>query len=306
MHTRSMPTVRQNVVSRLTRLYPFYSGCGSFANSALVQRLAGSSHESTWARVPGGEVLAPLEDYVGRAAYYAGELDRKITWICSRLIRPGDTVLDIGANIGMITVAMAKLVGSEGRVHSFEPNPSMIGLLRQAIARNHLSNVRLHPVALGPQPATLELRIPRMNSGAASLVRNRHDSDCEIVNVPVRQLDSVAMSEGIRSIRLIKIDVEGYEAEVLRGADTLLERMRPDAILFELNEHVEGPIHNVPVIKILMERDYEFLAIQRSFVRMRLERFVPGSAHTLVGHDFLAVARGASHNDIISRMNVAI
>ncbi len=272
------------------------------ANHPFIQLLAGITHESAWARVPGGEVLAPLGDFVGRAAYYTGELDRKLTWICSRLIRPGDTVLDIGANIGMVTILLARLTGEEGRVHAFEPNPRLIRLLRQVIDRNHLTNVKLHPIALGPESATLELRIPKLNSGAASLVRNRGMSDCEVVRVAVEQLSAVAAREDIQSVRLIKIDVEGYEAEVLRGADELFQRARPEAILFELNDDIDGPLCEVPVIKTLMEHDYGFLAISRSLLRMRLQRFDPRIANKSVGHDILAVAHGDHYLDIVSRM----
>jgi hypothetical protein len=149
------------------------------------------------------------------------------------------------------------------------------------------------------------LRIPKLNAGAASLVRNRDLSDCEVVQVAVETLSSVTEKEGIKSVRLIKIDVEGYEAEVLSGADLLLRNVRPDAILFELNEHIEGAIREQPVIKMLSERDYAFLAIPRALLRMRLQPFDPQVTNKLVGHDFLAVARGVQYPDILSRLKVS-
>lgn len=173
-----MPTLRQRVVSSVLRTYPFYSGCGRIANHPFVASLAGTSNEETWARVPGGEVLAPLDDLMGRAAYYAGEHDRKITWICRKLIRRGDTVLDIGANLGMVTVHMASLVGRSGMVHAFEPNPRLVGLLSRAIDRNCLPQVKLHEFGLGPEESTLELRIPQSNTGEGSFVHNRDMEDC--------------------------------------------------------------------------------------------------------------------------------
>ena len=81
-----MPSLRQSLVASLSRRYPLYSGCGLIANSAALRRLAGESHESVWSKVPGGEVLASLDDYVGRSAFYVGELDRKITWICRQVV----------------------------------------------------------------------------------------------------------------------------------------------------------------------------------------------------------------------------
>jgi FkbM family methyltransferase len=298
-----MPTFRQTLVSSLTRLYPFYSGCGTLANSSLVQKLAGTNRETTWAHVRGGEVLAPLADFVGRAAYYTGDLDRKITWICSKLIRPGDTVLDIGANIGLITVLMARLVGQTGHVHAFEPNPMLVQLLRDVIEHNGFEHVRLHPVALGSHADTLDLYIPRNNCGSASLVRRREFGDCDLISVSVEQLSNIATQNSIRSVRLIKIDVEGFEAEVLRGARTWLQSTRPDAILFELNEHIEGRFCEHPLIEMLTEHDYGFAAIPRQLVRMRLKLLDPANVGTMIGHDLLAVARGDQYHDILARVN---
>ncbi len=230
-----MPTIRQSLIASLTRLYPLYSGCGTFANKPFVQMLAGTSSERLWSRVPGGEVLAPLNDYVGRAAFYVGDLDRKITWICNQIVRPGDTVLDIGANIGMVTLWLSKLVGENGKVHAFEPNPELQKMLEETFAHNSVANVCLHRTALGSEQGLLELRIPRVNAGAASLARNQSLSDCDVVKVPVKPLSKIVAEEDIKSIRLIKIDVEGFEAEVFKGGQEVLSSIRPEAILFELN-----------------------------------------------------------------------
>jgi FkbM family methyltransferase len=270
-----MPTLRQRVVSSVLRTYPFYSGCGKIANHPWVAALAGASKEEAWARVPGGQVLAPLDDLMGRAAYYAGEHDRKITWICRKLIRRGDTVLDIGANIGMVTVHMAKLVGGDGVVHAFEPNPRVVGLLRRALERNCLPQVKLHEFGLGPAESTLELRVPRSDTGEGSFVRNRETNDCLSVQVRVRKLDDVAKEQDIRRVSLLKIDVEGFEESVFRGAQLFLERVRPEAILFEVIESISGPVSDAPVFRILLDLGYTFLSIPRTMVVMRLQPFDP-------------------------------
>ncbi len=293
-----MPTFRQSFVAHLARRYPLYSGCGSLANSAMLRRLAGESDESVWSRVPGGEVLASLDDYVGRSAFYLGELDRKITWICGRIVRPGDVVLDIGANIGMVTVWLSKLVGPKGRVHSFEPNPLLCERLVAAVDRNGLSNVQLHPFALGPATSELSLCIPIDNAGAASLVRRADPSRSRTISVPVRRLSDVAESEGIEAIRFIKIDVEGFEDQVLEGGRNLIERVRPEAILFEMNAPAGQRVGDQPVVRLLKEYRYGFFAVPRRTVRMRLAAFDPDVVSSLEGHDVLAVARGPGFDSI--------
>jgi len=287
-----MPTVRQSLVATLLHRYPFFSGCGTVANHKITQRLAGPSIEQAWTSVPGGKILVSLGDYVGRAAYYAGELDRKITWICQRLVRPGDTVLDIGANIGLVTLWMSSLVGESGRVHAFEPNPILQEMLEKTFHRNGCSNVQLHRMALGSEEGTLDLWIPQNNAGAGSLILNREVEDCHVVPVPVHTLSSVLGQERIDSVRLIKIDAEGFEEEVLRGALDFLETVRPEAILFEHSEQTEGPVSSQPVISLLRDLEYDFFSIPKFMFRMRLHRFDPDSAEEITGHDLLAAPKG--------------
>jgi FkbM family methyltransferase len=285
-----MPSIRQLMVSKLERAYPFYSGCGSLANSPLTRFFSGSKSVSAWSSVPGGEVLANLDDYVGRAAFFVGDLDRKITWICKKIAREGDTVIDIGANIGIVTVLLAKLVGKLGHVHSFEPNPSLSSSIRQAIKRNQINNTTVHAVALGSKNETLELIIPKGNAGAASLIRDSNRSESDIVNVPVVPLDQLCKEKNINSIRLIKIDVEGFEYEVFLGAQHVLSNIKPDAILFEMNNRTSDNFYEEPLIKLLYSFGYEFLSIPKSFVKMKTHH-IAKDAKTVDSHDFLAIRK---------------
>ena len=103
--------MRAEAIAKVTRLYPFLSGCGSLANHRLIDRLAGKPKREAWAEVEGGRLLVSLDDYVGRSAFYVGDLDRKVSAVVDRFVRPGDTVLDIGANIGLVSLRVAKRVG---------------------------------------------------------------------------------------------------------------------------------------------------------------------------------------------------
>jgi FkbM family methyltransferase len=133
-------------------------------------------------------------------------------------LRPGQTVVDIGANIGYFTAHLARAVGPAGTVHAFEPAPANLALLRHNLALNQLDQVVVHPVALGEQPGEATLHLSDFNGGMHRL----YDSVCcegEAVSVPVQCLDDL-FAPG--SVALIKIDVEGYEQAVLRGARRLL------------------------------------------------------------------------------------
>ena len=253
--------------AKLGRLYPFFSGNFSLVNSPRFKRLVRMPDELAWCPSPGGHILVPLSDDVGRCIFLTGDYDRKITWICRRLLRPGDTALDIGANLGVVTLAMAKFVGPTGRVHAFEPNPSMQKLLGQSIARSY-RNVTLHNFALGAEDAMLELHVPPSNVGAGSFVNHRNTSNAGIVKCQVRKLSDIAESEGINEIRLIKIDVEGFENEVLIGANSVLSELRPDAIILETNQVSDTPFYDLPPIATLRRHRYRLLAIPKALILM--------------------------------------
>ncbi len=290
-----MPTFRQIVMSKVLRLYPLYSGSGSLANHALVLKLAGESKELAWAKVHGGYFApAPLDDYVGRAVYYSGELDRKITWVISKVVRPGDLVLDIGANLGLISMILAKLVQPSGKVLAFEPIPYMQTLIRKAIEKNGINNIELFPIALGASPGLLTLNIPQGHFGRSSLVQNYQGENCESCSVPVETLsDIMRRGKFIQKIRLIKIDVEGFEPEVLKGAKEVFELNKPDVILFESNLPDKS---NDPSFAILGSYGYNFLSLPKAKLKMKIKPFLPSTP--TVAHDFIAVRQGSTYDEI--------
>jgi FkbM family methyltransferase len=174
------------------------------------------------------------------------------------------------------------------------------------IEHNRLENVVLHPVALGAAESELELRIPRGNAGGASLVRSLHTTDFDCCVVPVHTLSNIATTSGIEQIRFIKIDVEGFESEVFRGARDLLSRQVPDAILFELNLRTTSTLKEEPVIKLLAESGYRFMAIPKSLLKTRVRPFDIGTTNELPGHDVLAIAQGQRYDDICARVGAIV
>jgi FkbM family methyltransferase len=295
-----MPTIRQSTLAALTRRYPFYSGCGTFANHAVIRALSGPVTDSrAWAHIPGGEIQVDLNEYVGRAAFYVGDLDRKITWICAQIVRPGDTVIDVGANIGLVTVWLSALVGLRGKVFAFEPNPNLHSGLYSTLRHNKLSNVVLSTSALGRERTLLELRVPQSNAGKGSLIRHRNLTYCEAFRVPVVRLSDVVSAHNINSIRLIKIDTEGSEADVLAGSKEVLRSIRPEAILFEMNDtRTTVSLAEHPVFKMLRDVDYGFFRVPKCLFRMHLERFDPDKAKGSASNDFLATPRGECYERI--------
>jgi FkbM family methyltransferase len=279
------PSLRERLVGFGLRRYPLLSGCGSLANHRLLRSLAGSRPGLVWAAGPAGAMAVPPEDWVGRAVLLAGDLDRKITQLCRRLLAAGDHAIDVGANIGLVTTTMAARVGPQGRVLAVEPNPVNLRLLHATIARAGLSQVAVHACALGSADGELALHVPAGNSGAASLLSLPGKTLVDEPVVPVRRLDGIV--EAGCPIALMKIDVEGFEDEVLSGGSGLLGGGAVDAIVLE--RHRVGLPADDPALGRLLQWGYTLYAVPRCLLRLRLQRLDARSPVPPGCNDYLAV-----------------
>lgn len=162
--------------------------------------------------------------------------------LIERTLRPGMTVVDVGANHGLFSLEAAHLVGESGLVHAFEPTPSTRELLENNLAANGLDRVRVFPTALGERPGTARLRVHREMSGLNTLAsediswNHRTLRADAIVDVPITTLDAHAEAEGIDRIDFLKVDVEGFELGVIRGARRLLASGRVGRIMLEVGD----------------------------------------------------------------------
>ncbi len=157
------------------------------------------------------------------------------------LLAPGQRALDVGANVGLYTVIMARAVGPTGHVWSFEPAPATAGLLRANVGLNRLRNVTVAAVAAGDSEGEAELLefpdgMDVYNSVGAGVRPAERVSAVRSVRVPAVTLDGYAAREGIRRIDVLKVDVEGAEERVLRGAVGLLRRSPGIVVLAEMYE----------------------------------------------------------------------
>lgn len=141
-----------------------------------------------------------------------------------RFLRPGDTVFDIGANIGYYTRLLSRLVGPSGLVCAFEPMPAALSLLEKN--SSDLPNVRVLPLALSDVQGDSDFYV-RRRGDRSSL---RPGAGAKVVQVRTDTLDHIASE--MTQVCLIKIDVEGLELEVLRGAENIISRHRP-VVYFE-------------------------------------------------------------------------
>lgn len=165
--------------------------------------------------------------YVGRSLAELGEYSKDEMDVMRSLCQPGDTVIEVGANMGAHTVGLAKHVGEQGRVLAFEPQRMMFQLLCANVAINSLSNVECYWAALADQSGTLSVPEPdpaiKRNFGGVSLFVEQEKVE-NFMQVSCYTMDVFAERPGIT---LLKIDAEGSEVHVIKGAEKLIGKFKP-------------------------------------------------------------------------------
>ncbi len=182
------------------------------------------------------------------------------------VLRPGDCCYDVGANIGVYTLWAAGAVGPTGQVHAFEPVPEPRAVLTALAARNGLTQVRPTAAAVGSTAGTVRLRLHPGASGLTHQVPPGSvvsPADAAVLTVPATTLDRHAARH--RRPDLIKIDVEGFELDVLLGATELLRAHRPAVLLEMLPSHLtrRGDQARGKLIDVLARAGYRLFNLTR-------------------------------------------
>ncbi len=185
--------------------------------------------------------LKPSADSFERHLYRSRTYEAATLDIMDRILKPGDVMVDVGANLGLMTLHASRLVGPDGLVIALEPHPQMHKRLLENISLNGFTNVRPIELAAGAAQGSATLYdVPSVNIGRSSLIQ---PSIAHIAGAPVevRPLDDILVE--FRPPKFVKIDVEGFEANVLCGAARVLSQ-RP-VICMEVScalDHVGDPL----------------------------------------------------------------
>jgi len=169
---------------------------------------------------------------------YLGIYEGEETAIIKDIVKPEMIVLDMGAHIGFFTLLMANLVGKDGYVYSFEPNPNVFSRLKKNLEINpDLSGwIEIKKLALGSKETKSNFFCPSTGfEGFGGLKNTKRAPINEIIKVDVVTLDKFIKENNIKKLDFIKMDVEGGEFDIFRGAEYTLNKLRP-TILFEAEE----------------------------------------------------------------------
>lgn len=185
------------------------------------------------ARVYGASFELDLSELIQREIFL-GTFEPAEGRMVARILRPGDTFIDVGANVGFFTALAARAVGPTGRVIAYEPSPVACAKLRQMVEANRLHQVEVVEAGLGATAGSETIYWSAAAGNHTPTMLPHPASDHRAVEV--RTLDAEARRLDLASIALIKIDVEGFELRVFQGATGLLARHFIRRVLCEFNQ----------------------------------------------------------------------
>lgn len=191
----------------------------------------------------GGEVVRKVQDSfmfldlrdtgISRELTLYGVHEKNSTAAIKRILKPGMKILECGANIGYYAMLEARLIGKEGKIFAVEPSPKNIAWLKRNIAVNNYENIEVIPGAFGAEKGTAPFYVD-IRSNLSSFVKRDDLTEFEVVDVPMMTIDDF-VQDG-KTLDLIRMDVEGYETEILKGGEkTLMTDRAPKYFFIEVH-----------------------------------------------------------------------
>ena len=200
------------------------------------------------------------------------------------LIDEESIVFDVGANMGVVSHWFAE---RSRHVYSFEPHPENVSTLQSQMKLRNSPNITLHQYALGREETQMQLHVKGFH-GHHSLGDVDNSPTVDKILVDVRTMDTVFEELNLNRIHFLKIDVEGFESDVLSGASLLLKEKKIDYILFELQETLLQSIQRTSqeVFDILFESGYQIIDLNGRMMKQESPQQIPNG-------DYLACINGA-------------
>lgn len=274
------PPLQTRMLRRVLGLYPLQIGKGWVASVFADHKIP----EGELVQTKEGVLIRTRPDYVFKHIYLFGEFEPVNTAAFKRIIRPGDVCLDVGANIGYFTCLFARW---GARVYAFEPLPSTFALNQETISLNQAGSLaQTFNQGLGERSGSLRIyQFKNLSHGhASSSDLGREDAvphECKVTTI-----DAFCAEQRIEKVSFIKIDVEGFEYEVIKGGAGLLNRADAPVVHFEVNGECVRQRNLDPdeIVSLLKSYGYtSFLQIGRYHGVRKAPSTLPAA-----NHDYLA------------------
>jgi FkbM family methyltransferase len=227
----------------------------------------------------GAKYTGDLSNYIDWNAFFQGGYSMEELALLdqlARLLRRPIAFYDIGANIGHHSLFMAARVD---QVIAFEPYPAVRDEMIRKLDEAGITNASVHPVALGAATATLPYAVPAgANQGTGSIKHVPDNASGTVLEVAVEAGDSYLRAHGLPPIGLLKIDVEGFESEVLAGLRETIFRDRPP-ILMEISGADRSGFKTEEGLRAALYPDARLFAVRRSRGGYALHAFSMDTVH---------------------------
>jgi FkbM family methyltransferase len=214
-------------------------------------------------RLPFGSWWIACNDHVGRPLR-EGVFENSELAFVEAYVKPGMTVLDLGAHHGLYTLLASKRVGVTGKVFAFEPSPRERKSLRRHLFLNHCRNVTVESMALGKENAEVDLYVVEEWAAGCNSLRPP-DVSAKTTRTPVQvtRLDDWLNKHEIGPVSFVKLDVEGAELDALRGAEGFLARTPRPVILAEIQDVRTAPwgYRAKEIIELLSRKRFRWFSI---------------------------------------------
>lgn len=200
------------------------------------QLKANISNGIVWLTDENIAIFTSADSYIEWSILSTGTYEDEISKLIHISLKPGEVALDIGGNIGLQSIRMAKCVGDQGMVYAFEPLSYLQEKFRNNMKLNKASNVKLFPFALSNVESEADFKISTNNWNQGTFSIKDTDGGSEIQHVFIKVADEIPEIKALNRLDLIKIDVEGFEYQVLLGLKHTLEKHKP-RIIFEYDSN---------------------------------------------------------------------
>jgi FkbM family methyltransferase len=257
----------------------------------IMNWLSRRSAPPFWSRMPresGGFAFhCDLSDSIAREVCFTGQYEPQDTALVKSLLGQGMTFVDVGANWGYFTLLAAYLVGSSGKIVSFEPDPRLYPILKKNVTRNDLSNVTALQLAAANEAGTLMMAgfdEDGGNHGLSRLVEHAGTTG-KLFPVQTQSVDRILDELSIECVDLLKMDIEGAEELALQGMSEGLSDFRYRRILLEIHPTIlaERGRTAQDVVDIMLKAGYSGWWIDFSPAAIRKAAY----AHSLNPRDYL-------------------
>ncbi|MEX2567503.1 MAG: FkbM family methyltransferase [Cyclobacteriaceae bacterium] len=238
---------------------------------------------------------------IERKLYLTGSYEKGLLQVLDKLINPGDVIVDAGANIGLISIFCARRVGDKGFILSFEPHPETFPILQKNIAVNGIKQVEAYNKALGSGKGMAKIYSNlQINRGAASLVEFQKDSpsfDIEVVT-----LDNILKERNIGKVNLLKIDVEGFEMEVLKGTQGILSQKEGPILVIECSSDRNNFNYNTEDLFHFLTHLNGYMIYKFSLSKEKISKLVSvQKAYELPHHDNILAFKDTHLKKILNK-----